>query len=189
LYQSYFKSLGITDVHTHNKNAESSAVYNILPQAFSDFQFKNNHYYSVGIHPWYIDLERIESQFFVLQKLLKEHSNIILIGECGLDKLKGIEIQIQEAIFKRQLTLAKHFQKPIIIHCVKSFQEILAIIKKEKFTLPFIFHGFNKSVELAKQIIDAGGAISVNFTRQINQDLLDKYLEALPNDHVLFESD
>jgi TatD DNase family protein len=183
----FLHSAGIQDVHTHNALADESAIYNILPQDFSNFQFKENHYYSAGIHPWYIDLENLVAQFSKLKKLLEQRNNILLIGECGLDKLKGPEMRLQVEVFRKHLVLAEQFQKPIIIHCVKAFQEVLDIIKKEKFKLPFIFHGFNKSVELARQIVEAGGCVALNF--KIPNEKRQMYLDALSEGNVFFESD
>jgi TatD DNase family protein len=183
----FLHNAGIKDVHTHHALADESAIYNILPQDFINFQFKEKKYYSVGIHPWYIDIENLATQFSQLQAMLEKQSNILLIGECGLDKLKGPEMDIQVAVFRKHLALAAQFQKPIIIHCVKAYQEILSIIKKEKFTLPFIFHGFNKSLELAQQIIEAGGSVSLNFRMMDEKKRL--YLDQLPEGKVLFETD
>jgi TatD DNase family protein len=183
----FLNSVGIRDVHTHNALANENAIYNILPPDFSNFQFKESYYYSAGIHPWYIDLENLATQFSKLQVLLEKQNNILLIGECGLDKLKGPEMRIQVEVFKKHLALAEQFQKPIIIHCVKAFQEILDIIKNEKFALPFIFHGFNKSVALAQQIIEAGGSVSLNFKMMDEKKQL--YLDAFSEEKVFFESD
>ncbi len=184
---AFLNKAKITDVHTHNVNAVANAIYNILPSEFLNFQFKARHFYSAGIHPWYIS--DIDLQFAQLQTLLQTQSNIVLIGECGLDKLNGPDIQIQMGVFKKHLALAVAFQKPVIIHCVKAYQEILDLIKKENFTLPFIFHGFNKSVALAQQIIAAGGCISLGLKIQKDTEQLGKYLQALPKEKIFFESD
>jgi TatD DNase family protein len=183
----FLHSAGIKDVHTHNALADESAIYNILPQDFSNFKFKERHYYSAGIHPWYIDQINIAFQLSKLQSILEQQSNILLIGECGLDKIKGPSMAIQEKVFIQHLAFATQFQKPIIIHCVKAFQEILAILKKEKFKLPFIFHGFNKSVALAKHIVAAGGSIALNFRMMDEKKRV--YLDALPKGKVFFEND
>jgi TatD DNase family protein len=180
---------GIKDVHTHNMNAGASAVYNILPPDFSNFVFKANHFYSAGIHPWYIDEDKIDAQFYALSNLLSTQTQILLIGECGLDKIKGPEYKLQVEVFNRHLALAVQFQKPIIIHCVKAYQEVLAIINQVQFNLPFIFHGFNKSLELAQQIIAAGGSISLGLRIQKDAAHIDKYLKALPKEKIFFESD
>lgn len=181
----FLHNAGIRDVHTHDALADETAIYNILPTDFSNFQFKKEHFYSTGIHPWFID--NIDLQISQLQSILKKHNNILLIGECGIDKLKGPNLNIQEAVFKKHLALAKTFQKPIIIHCVKAYQEVLKIIQAEKFSLPFVFHGFTKSIELAKQIVAAGGSISLNF--KMENEKKQMYLEALPKERVFFESD
>ncbi len=187
MYHSYFKTLGITDVHTHNKDAGVHAIYNILPSDFESIQFKTNHYYSAGIHPWYIN--NAELQLQQLEQLIDRHKNIVLLGECGLDKMKGPDFEIQKKAFLAQIYLAQKHNLPLIIHCVKAYQDILIILKQTAFKGMFIFHGFNKNVKLAKQIIDAGGTISLGLKVQADKTLLDSYLTVLPNEQVLLESD
>ncbi len=180
-----FHKIGIHDVHTHNPNAPVTAVYNILPQDFLNFKFQRDYFYSAGIHPWYI--ENSELQLAQLEEILERQSNILLIGECGLDKLKGPNLSIQMDVFREHLSLAKHFQKPLIIHCVKAHQEVLVLMRQMQFNQSFIFHGFNKSLALALQIIKAGGSISLNFNMPEAKKAI--YLKALPKERVFFESD
>jgi TatD DNase family protein len=187
LYQSYFKTLGITDVHTHHKDAGVNAIYNILPQDFETIQLKVNQYYSAGLHPWYIT--NAEQQLQQLEQLIGRHKNIILLGECGLDKLKGPDFELQKKVFIDQILLAQKYNLPLIIHCVKAYQDILIILKQTAFKGLFIFHGFNKNVKLAQQIIDAGGAISLGLKVQVDKTILESYLKFLPKEQVLLESD
>ena len=42
-------------------------------------------FYSTGIHPWYIDEKRLESDLQIIESKLKE-PNCLAVGECGLDK-------------------------------------------------------------------------------------------------------
>jgi len=122
-----------------------------------DKELYTKSYFSIGIHPWDADLEfsKIEFENFI------SHQNCIAIGECGLDKLKGVDLEFQKTIFKYQLELALCHQKPVIIHCVKAFDEIIEICEPFQNKIPLIIHGFNKSQQLAKQLIESGFYISL----------------------------
>lgn len=113
-------------------------------------------YFSIGVHPWDADLNISFSEFeSVIQNI-----NCLAIGECGLDKLKGPDLEIQKTIFISQLDLAVKYQMPVIIHCVKAFDELIEVCQAYHSKVPLIIHGFNKSSQLAKQLIDKGFYIS-----------------------------
>lgn len=105
-----------------------------------------NDFFSVGFHPWYIENE-IDFEHL---KILLAQKKCLALGECGLDKAIEINFDLQKEIFIKQLELNKEFKKPVILHCVKSYQETLDII--DHFNYKFVFHGFNKGKELAHQI-------------------------------------
>jgi TatD DNase family protein len=125
-----------------------------------DKELYTKSYFSIGIHPWDADLEfsKIEFENFI------SHQNCAAIGECGLDKLNGVDLEFQKTIFKYQLDLALYHQKPVIIHCVKAFDEIIEICEPFQNKIPLIIHGFNKSQQFAKQLINKGFYISLGDT-------------------------
>ncbi len=86
-------------------------------------------FYSIGIHPWFIVEERLESDFEILESKLQEPS-CLAIGECGLDKRIEVPMELQQLVFEKQLLLAQKYQKPVVIHCVAAFQELIEIIEK-----------------------------------------------------------
>ncbi|MBL7935078.1 MAG: TatD family hydrolase, partial [Bacteroidia bacterium] len=93
------------------------------------------------------------------------------IGECGLDKVIDIDLELQKKIFISQLNLAVKYQKPVIIHCVKAFDELMEICSLYHSKIPLIIHGFNKSLLLAKQLIDKGFYISLNHSIFKKEDI------------------
>ena len=74
--------------------------------------------------------------------------------------MKGPNIERQKQIFTLQLELALKYQKTVIIHCVKAFDEIIKICKPYLNQIKIIIHGYNKSSELAKQLISNGFYLS-----------------------------
>ncbi|RKT00607.1 TatD family hydrolase [Flavobacterium sp. 123] len=144
-------------------------------------------FYSTGIHPWYIDENRLESDLQIIESKLKE-SNCLALGECGLDKRIDIPMDLQQSVFEKQLFLAQKYQKPVVIHCVAAFQELIDIIRKENITVPILIHGFSKSEQLAKQLLDNGFYISFGKYLLRNPEI-ELVFKNIPNDRFFLETD
>jgi TatD DNase family protein len=135
----------------------------------------------------YIDENRLESDFQILEQKLGLHECLAL-GECGLDKRSETPFELQQSVFERQLALAEKYKKPVVIHCVAAFQEVIEIKKRLKITVPMIVHGFSKKVELAKQLIDNGFYVSFGKNLLRNPEL-ESVFKSIPNDRFLLETD
>ncbi len=144
-------------------------------------------FYSIGIHPWYIVEDRIEADLELIESKLQEF-NCLAIGECGLDKRIEIAMDIQQSVFEKQLLLAQKYQKPVVIHCVAAFEEVIAIKKKWAISVPMIIHGFSKNQQVAKQLIDNGFYISFGKYLLRNSDLEAVFI-SIPNDRFFLETD
>lgn len=144
-------------------------------------------FYSIGIHPWFIVEERLESDFEILERKLQEPS-CLAVGECGLDKRIEVPLELQQLVFEKQLLLAQKYQKPVVIHCVAAFQELIEIIKKLYITVPILIHGFSKSEQLAKQLLDNGFYISFGKYLLLNPEL-ELVFKNMPNDRFFLETD
>ena len=116
------------------------------------------HNYSYGLHPW-----RIENDYEkILEKLrvVAHDRRCIAIGECGLDKIKPIDFETQIKVFETQIELANELDKPLIIHCVKAFNELQSVLKKKKNKVPVIVHGFDNNLNIAKTLLADGMLLS-----------------------------
>lgn len=76
------------------------------------------YFVSAGIHPWQLK-EDFSLQMNQLTKLASS-KNVIAIGECGLDRIKGPAIEIQIDAFRAQIDIANRVNKPMILHLVKA---------------------------------------------------------------------
>lgn len=144
-------------------------------------------FYSIGIHPWFIVEERLESDFEILESKLQEPS-CLAIGECGLDKRIEVPLELQQFVFEKQLLLAQKYQKPVVIHCVAAFQELIETVKKLNITVPILIHGFSKSEQLAKQLLENGFYISFGKYLLLNPEL-ETVFRNMPNDRFFLETD
>lgn len=173
------------NLHTH-KFTNQDKVLELVNQYPQEFD-ATIPYYSIGIHPWYIDKERLEDDLQVMDSKVLDY-NYLSIGECGLDKRIEIPFELQEEVFEKQLLLAQKHNKPIIIHCVAAFQEVIAIKKRLKITVPMIIHGFSKNKQVAKGLIDNGFYISFGKYLLVNPEL-ETVFQSIPNDRFFLETD
>lgn len=171
--------------HTHKFTDKPNVLelVNQYPQEF-DSSIPN---YSIGIHPWYIVQERLESDLDIIESKLKD-TNCLAIGECGLDKRIEIPLDLQQQVFEKQLLLAQEYNKPLVIHCVAAFQEVIEIKKSLKISVPMIIHGFSKNQQLAKQLIDNGFYISFGKYLVQNPELETVFV-SIPNSLFFLETD
>ena len=144
-------------------------------------------YYSIGIHPWYLDANFLDEDLAIIESKLPLE-NCLAIGECGLDKRIAIPLSLQTEVFEKQLLLAQQYAKPVILHCVAAFQELIAIKNQLKITVPMIVHGFSKNEIIAKQLVDAGFYLSFGKYLLRNPEL-EPVFKTIPNERFFLETD
>jgi TatD DNase family protein len=171
--------------HTHQFTNQSN-VLELVNQYPNEFDAAIP-LYSIGIHPWYIVADRIDADLKIIEEKLQTE-NCLAIGECGLDKHIEIPFDQQVIVFEKQLALAEKYKKPVVIHCVAAFQEVIEIKKKMKISVPVIIHGFSKNNQLANQLIAAGFYISFGKYLLRNPELKTVF-QQIPNERFLLETD
>jgi TatD DNase family protein len=142
----------------------------------------------VGIHPWHIDTKQLIGQFFLLEDLCKKE-NVKAIGEIGLDKSIEIPLELQTRVFEQQIEIADYHQKPIIIHCVRAFYELISIKKRIKTQIPFIIHGFNKNEQVLEELIKNGFYISLGAALLQPESNASQVISLIPSDKLFLETD
>ena len=173
------------NLHTHQFSNDSNVleVVNQYPWEFGP----NIPTYSIGIHPWYIDENRLLSDLDCIEEKLKETSCLAL-GECGLDKRIVIPLETQIQVFHQQLDLVQNTEKPIILHCVAAYQEIISIKKDRNIQNPMIIHGFSKNEQVAQSLLSNGCYLSFGKYLMRNPDL-EKVFTFAPENKILLETD
>lgn len=159
------------DLHTHQIPASQDvfSIINLLPP----FQSVPQSFFSSGIHPWQAE-HCSENDWQRLEELLSDPS-CLAVGECGLDFFRPVNRKIQETALARQLDWALSYHKPVIIHCVKAYNQLAFLPKK--YNIPFIFHGFNSSPELAEQLVKNGSYLSFGQALLKNPQRLTKCMQ------------
>lgn len=170
------------NIHTHypTTHPEDISIINILIRGGESYHLEDGQNYSAGIHPWYID--NIGQQLDELEHLCT-YPNIVAIGEAGFDKIRGGTPDIQQEAFQVQALLAEKVNKPLIIHCVKAYDEIIKNKKAIKPQVPWIIHGFRGNGKQAGQLLRQGFYLS--FGQYFNSEAL----KAAYPDYLFAETD
>ncbi len=142
--------------------------------------------YSMGIHPWYIQPVHWEQQLDSLREF-STHPRVLAIGECGLDKVCTTPFPLQEELFRNQVTWANSIGKPLIIHCVRAWEEVLKTLEDAVVTVPVIFHGFAKNEQLARRLTAKGYYISLGKVLQYPGK--ESLLQVIPPEQLFLETD
>ncbi len=154
-------------------------------------------YPCLGLHPWFLDnlddshLEQLSA------KVIKSIENIIAIGEIGIDGANikrsdepEVDLKRQLHFFNYQLTLAKQYNLPVIVHHRQSHQHIVPILRRYKLTRAGIIHGFSGSYQQAKDYLDLGFKLGIGST--ITYPRAKKTINAikrLPLESLVIETD
>ncbi len=149
---------------------------------------------AVGLHPW--DILDVDAQNFdLLEHLIKTNRNAV-IGEIGFDRWKPHiknRFDEQKQVFDIQIELAKKYNRPIVIHCLKAWGWLQKYLH-EKDLLPskFMVHSYNGSSEFIGKILKRGGYISLSSSilrLNKNKDILKRMLKDDGINRLLIETD
>jgi TatD DNase family protein len=143
--------------------------------------------YTSGIHPWNLNDENHDRLLLYVEKIAS-YESVIAIGEAGFDKIKGPAMDLQQRTFEEQVYIAGKLRKPVVIHCVRAWEELISAHKKLKPATPWLIHGFRGKKELGMQLISKGMYLSFWFdfiTRREATPLI----QSLPVDRIFLETD
>ena len=168
------------DAHTHRLVTDDEVVSLVNIENRSDLPLRDErHVLSYGIHPWYADKEPDEEVL----------DTVSVIGEIGLDKVKGPSMERQKQVFKRQLYVAKRRQVPVVIHCVRSWQEVCSILSEIGLTMPLLFHGYSSSPQMADDLLAHYNAYFSFSTREMTRKKSVEVMKHIPITRLLIETD
>lgn len=194
------------DVNLIIKNAKDSGVEKIIVPAANRASFEriieiasNNEgvYGALGIHPTEFDESKngnFEEDFEAIIEMSK-HPKIVAIGECGLDyywEKDAEKIKTQKELFFKQIEIAKHLKKPLIVHDrdahKDSFDLITNNIKNDE--IPVIMHCFSGSWEFAKECLKKGFYLALGGVVTFkNAKKAHEVTKNIPLDRLLLETD
>ncbi len=172
--------------HTHYSDPETTLVLNIFPNQLD--KLEHTDYCSIGLHPWHVEEDTWETQVSMVKSAAR-NKKVLAVGETGLDKKTDRPFETQQLAFFAQLDIAESEKKPLIIHCVRSYSEMLALRKKTDQSIPWVFHWFNADIEIAKELIRKNCYLSFGHMLFNEQSKAFRIFNTIPLDRVFFETD
>ncbi|MCU0377946.1 MAG: TatD family hydrolase [Bacteroidales bacterium] len=179
------KEIEYIDFHTHHGagSADTVAVRNIMSGEDIPEDFTPNTLFSAGIHPWQGTADNIKWLKTELI-LTAAHPHVAVIGEAGFDRLKGPPPDVQRDLFRFQCQLAEEMHKPMVIHCVRGWDDLLTLRQEVKPVMPWVIHGFRGKPQLAETLAGKGFWFSLGLS-----GLKKEILDSISYDRLLLETD
>jgi len=176
------------DIHSH-KPEEEEGVFRVFNAFSSDYpQVPSGKPISIGLHPWHISEEEISRLPAVLKKGVNLH-NMLAFGETGMDSIIKTPLNEQINIFRTHIEAGIQYNKPLIIHCVKAFPELLSLRKEYPKATPWIIHGFNSNQTVAAECINMGIYISLSQRLFRNAEKAKQIISQVPLSSIFAETD
>ena len=146
----------------------------------------DNIFLSAGYHPSMAS-SVTEDDYNFLEKCLM-NDRVVAVGEIGLDYHYGKEdMEEQKELFRRQLDLAKKYNKPVVIHTRDAFLDTYNILRE--YNLSGVIHCFSGSLEVAKQYLDLGYYLGIGGVVTFKNSKLKDVIKEIGLGRVVFETD
>jgi TatD DNase family protein len=174
------------NIHSHSSGEDGVVCIKNISNGFN--APPSDELISIGIHPWYIQKETVEEELTLIANNAT-NKNVLAIGECGLDKLSEVDFELQKSVFVAHLKIAEQVKKPVIIHCVKAFDELIKIKKELNVTVPMIVHGYNNNGQIAEQLIKNSFYFSFGKALLNENSNATKVISKIPTDKLFLETD
>lgn len=152
----------MVDIHTHNPR---EGVFSPT---------------TAGVHPRLSDkvpFESVEDDLALAD----------MVGETGLDKACGVDMQAQTRMFRLHAEAASALRKPLVVHCVRAFEETMRVLRD--YDLPaVVFHGFIGSVQQASQAVARGYCLSFGLRSMLSPRSVGA-MRSIPLERLFVETD
>ena len=176
--------LDVPDAHAHGIPRANSPVSRLWNIGDPSCPVPEDVFFSAGIHPW--DAGKYElAAFFPLF----DSPRCLAVGECGLDRTSEAPLPVQMKVFEAQIAEAERRGKPLMIHCVRCFPELLRLKSLRSADAPaWVIHGFRGTKRKAFDLLDAGCVLSFGAGLLRDAGNMDYFAE-IPLDRILVETD
>jgi TatD DNase family protein len=177
----------LIDIHTHQPtgNVHVLEVQNLY---FGEAKNAAARLFSAGLHPWFVTPDNLPHAIDWLEKTVRQ-PEVIAVGEAGLDKATPTDWALQWQAFEVCVNLSETVAKPLLLHCVRAFSEIIAFKKRAKPQQPWIFHGFDKNWQTATMLLQNGCFLSFGKALFNPDGRTAAVLANMPADRFFLETD
>jgi TatD DNase family protein len=152
-------------------------------------------HFGLGIHPQLLpelDPAGDDRRLSDLEEAL-ERGGAVGVGECGLDGPSvdaGAPLDRQVEVLRAHLRLARRFELPVMIHCLKAHDALLALLDEEPLPAGGVLHSFSGSADQVRMYLRHG--LHFSFAGPVTYERARKPLDAAraaPRERLLLETD
>lgn len=208
----YFCIMILIDSHTHLYLDEfSNDIASIVSRAFQNDvrgmivpninstsvdpllelcrKYPENCYPCMGLHPGSV-YHDFHTELEIVEQCL-EKEKFVAIGEIGIDLYRDKTfINEQIEVFSLQLSLAKKYNLPVIIHSRNALNEIIRILNEKKYSdVKAVFHCFPGNYEQAAYLTKKGYLLGIGGVVTYKNSGLARIVKELPLEFILLETD
>ena len=178
----------LINIHTHD-SVRTEGVFAVENLMLHEGRIPDNSAdaFSIGIHPWFLQKGNADEQLARLTAIASD-DRVVAVGEAGYDKRRGPDMEIQRAVFEAQARLADELGKPLVIHCVKGWDELWESRRRLKPKSPWVIHGFNGSPEQATQLVSGDMFLSL-WVKSVLSGALNQVIAETPLSRLFLETD
>ena len=177
------------DIHNHGSKAVSGVFTVETLMAHEERRPENikGLTFSFGIHPWHLNNKNHD---YLLTKVILNAANplVAAIGEAGFDRIRGPAPELQVKTFEEQVLIAEEKKKPMVIHCVRAWDDLLRVHKRLRPVMPWLVHGFRGKPDLAQQLVSKGMFLSFWFDFVMRPEAV-PLLKSVPKGRFFLETD
>jgi len=151
-------------------------------------------HFGLGVHPQLLpeldpsgDGARLETLEAALAR-----GGAVAVGECGLDapSAAGAPMERQIEVLRGHLRLARQLGLPVVLHCLRAHDPLLALLAEEPLPAGGVLHSFSGSAEQVREYLRSG--LHFSFAGPVTYETARKPLaavRAVPEDRLLLETD
>jgi TatD DNase family protein len=150
----------------------------------------------VALHPneapRLADRGELDASLATIEHLVTSEPRVRAVGETGLDYYRtGADgVDAQQLSFRAHISLAKRYDRALVIHDRNAHEDILRILDEEGAPERVVLHCFSGDAEFAKACLDRDCYLSFAGTVTFkNTAALRDALRLAPNDRILVETD
>ena len=143
---------------------------------------------AAGVHPH--DAATLDDALEADVRHALDHPRIVAVGEIGLDFYRNLAPRdVQEAVFRKMIGLAREKNKPIVIHCRDAFNEVIETLASEGSAYRGIFHAFSGDPAEAQRIFDLGFHVGIGGVVTYRNARLSETVASIPIEKIVLETD
>ena len=144
----------------------------------------------VGVQPNHPE-DTLQPDWIAQLRQIAQHPKVVAIGEIGFDHFHNkAPVDVQEQIFRQQITLAAELKLPIVIHSRDAHADTLRVLRDVRHPYGIVMHSFAGDLAYARECIAVGCTLSLSgpITFRNNQ-AMQLVVQQLDLAHLMIETD